>query len=300
MKRFWSIYVFALALLTLSCEDVIEVEVPTEPPRLVVDGLLRVDIDEPFIPVEIKLTQTAGFFEEVELVTDVTSIIIIAQQLANGIPTDTVLTSSLAQVDPGSGIYVPDPTFDEDQRIPTSILADDYQFILIIEWRGRRYAALTSYVPAVPIDRLEQGDGTLFDGDETEVIVSFTDDPDRDNFYIFDFGFGNFLASEDTFYKGQEFSFSYFYDEEFDSGEEIEISILGADQQFYNYMDLLVEQSESQNNPFQVPVATVRGNVFDATDINNIDEFDTAGQPEVFPLGYFAVVQEYTASLTIE
>ena len=300
MKVRGFIYVCFLAWLSAACEDVIEVEVPTEPPRLVVDALLRVDIEEPFIPIEIKLTQTAGFFEDIEPVTDASNVIIIAQQVSDGIPTDTVLVKSMAQVDPGSGVYVPDPSFDEDQRIPTSILEDDYVFILVIEWEGRRYAARTSYVPAVPIDALEQGDETLFDGDETEVVVRFTDDPDRENFYVFDFGFGNFLASEDTFYQGQEFSFSYFYDEEFETGQELEISILGADLQFYNYMSLLVEQTESPDNPFQTPVSTVRGNVFDATGIDNLENFDTAGQPEVFPLGYFAVVQEYRGSLTIE
>jgi hypothetical protein len=44
----------------------------------------------------------------------------------------------------------------------------------------------------------------------------------------------------------------------------------------------------------------VRGNVFDVTDLDNIDVLDNAGQPEVFPLGYFAIVQEFTSTITIE
>lgn len=302
MQKKWLTYTGILLgiLLLGACEDVIEVTVPEEPPRLVVEGLLRVDIEETFVPVEIKLSQSAGFFGEVVPVTDAENVIIILQEFEDGVATGTTFTRNLAQVEPGSGIYVPDPSFDNDQRIPTSLLERDFRYTLVIEWRERRYAALTTYAPAVPISSLEQGDETLFGGDETEVIIRFTDDPDRDNYYVFDFGFGNFLPSIDTFYQGQEFSFSYFYDQTFESGETIEVSILGADQQFFNYMSLLVEQAASPNDPFQSPVATVRGNVFDATDIDNIENFDTAGTPEVFPLGYFAIVQEYRETLTIE
>ena len=64
-------------------------------------------------------------------------------------------------------------------------------------------------------------------------------------------------------------------------------------------MDLLITQSGDLQGPFQSPVATVRGNVFDVTGINNQDIFDNATRPDVYPLGYFAVVQEDIEILTI-
>ena len=283
-----------------ACEDVIEVEVPSEDPRLVVEGLLRVDTSQTYIPVEIRLSQTAAFFEEIRPVTDVEEIAIIYQKLEDGIPTGDTFVSSLTQVDPGSGIYVPDPSFDTDQRIPTAILQDPYLFVLVIQWRGRRYAAQTEYVSSVPIDALRIGDGSLFGEEETELIVRFTDDPDLENFYVFDFGFNNYLTTLDIFYNGQEFEFSYFYDQEFEPGTVLEIGLLGADRTFFNYMDLLIEQSGGQQGPFQTPVATVRGNVFDVTGLDNIEDVDNTGQPDVFPLGYFAIVQEFTSRITIE
>ena len=130
--------------------------------------------------------------------------------------------------------------------------------------------------------------------------ITYTDDPKRTNFSVFEFGFGEYFGSEDTFYRGQPFSFSYFYDEKFDPGTELEISILGADQEFYNYMNLLVEQSDDDFNIFDTPVATVRGNVFDITDLDNIDVFDNVNRPDSFALGYFAIVEEYKATLTIQ
>ena len=95
------------------------------------------------------------------------------------------------------------------------------------------------------------------------------------------------------------FQFSYFYEETFEPGTELTIGIMGVDKNFYDYMRLLIEQSE-QAGPFQTPVATARGNIIDVTDIDNRDRFDNADRPGVFPLGYFAVVQQNLGSLTIQ
>ena len=292
---------FLLLLLFASCEEVIEVDVPAEEPRLIVEGLLRVDTTQTFVPVEVKLSQSAGFFDEIQPVTDAEQVIIILSVLDEfGLPAASG-TKSLRQLQPGSGIYEPDPDFDSDQRIRVSTVTEnDIQYTLVVTWKDRRYAAQTKYVTSVPINELRQGDGTLFDEDETELIVNITDDPDQDNFYIFDFGFVNYLASEDTFYKGQEFEFSYFYDQKFEPGTLLEVGILGADRTFYNYMNLLLEQTEGQQGPFQTPISTVRGNVFDVTGLDNLDRFDNADRPEVFPLGYFAIVQEFRAQITVE
>jgi len=65
-------------------------------------------------------------------------------------------------------------------------------------------------------------------------------------------------------------------------------------------MDLLIEQTTNDAGVFATPVATVRGNVIDATDIDNIDLFDNVDQPDVFPLGYFAIVQVYKDTLIIQ
>ena len=65
-------------------------------------------------------------------------------------------------------------------------------------------------------------------------------------------------------------------------------------------MNLLVQQKEALDNPFGTPASTIRGNIFDATDIDNIDQYDNTGATNTFPLGYFAVVQEFKKSITIQ
>ncbi len=287
----WCIF----SLLILSCEDVIEVDTPSDEPRLIVNAVMRVDTTDAFLPIEVSVSLSDNFFEGIGD-TSVESMVIISSLLDDyGLPTNSG-TSILGEVSPNSGVYVPLP----GEEIPMSAIEADILYTLVIEYQGKRYAGQTQYVPSVPIGNLEIGTETLFDDDETELIVTFTDDPDRDNFYLFDFGFDEFLVTEDEFYKGQEFSFSYFYDQQFESGTQLEVSILGADQNFYNYMDQLIEQSEEVQGPFQTPVATVRGNMFDVTGLDNIEIVDNTDRPDEFPLGYFAIVQEYKSTITVQ
>ncbi|WP_373519871.1 DUF4249 family protein, partial [Pricia sp.] len=173
-------------------------------------------------------------------------------------------------------------------------------FELSIEYNNERYLALTEYVPTAPIDTLLQGDGTLFSGEETEILVSFTDSPERDNFYLFDFDFNEYLVTEDEFYPGQTFQFSYFYDEEVKSGRNIDIAILGVDESFYNYMNQLLVQAGGDQGPFQTPSATVRGNIINVTNIDNTNSFDNVDDRNNFALGYFAICQTFSESILIE
>ena len=154
----------------ISCEDVIEVDTPSEVPRLNVDALFRVDVNEEFIPVEVKVSETDNFFGEVP-VTSLENIIIIITA-TDSLGLETSGASTLAESEPGTGIYIPDPTFSADQRIPTSAVDFDLRYDLIIQHKGRRYFAQTRYVPAVHIDTIIQGTGTLFGDDETEVVVT--------------------------------------------------------------------------------------------------------------------------------
>ena len=171
---------------------------------------------------------------------------------------------------------------------------------LAVEHNGQRYLAQTQYVPSSPILSLEQGDGTLFAGNETEVEISFADNSERIDFYLVDLDFGDYLVTEDEFYNGQNFKFSYFYDEDVEVGKEISISLLGVDEPFYNYMNQLIVQSGGDQGPFQTPSATVRGNMINVTNIDNINSFDNVGDTDNFALGYFAVCQTFTETIIIE
>ena len=271
---------------SLACEDVVEVDVPSEEPRLIVDAITRVDLNSPNTTVRVKVRLTSSFFGTIPVtgLTDISFGNIGEDRYEGGVGGMTENPN-----EPGTYEVV----------VVTEGLLEG-RLILQMEHEGRLYFARTRFAPAAPINSIDQGTGTLFDDEDTEIIISFTDDGELDNFYVFDLDFGEFLVSDDTFYQGQDFSFSYFYDEKLEPGREVAISILGADQEFHNYMNLIIEQTQEDFGVFQTPVATIRGNVFDVTDLDNIDVFDNVAQPELFPLGYFAVVEEFKSSIVIE
>ncbi|WP_027067290.1 DUF4249 family protein [Maribacter sp. Hel_I_7] len=297
-------YFLLLLTLTLfiSCEDVIDVDLPENETRLIVNGVIRVDKTQDYLPIEIRVSESSSFFENNTIASIKSAIIYYgtpnpdAPEILEGGG-----VSNLAELEPGSGIWVPDPTFDSDQRIRVSSINEGDVFQLTIETNEERFFATTTYVKSVPIDSLVQGDETLFSGDETEVIVSFTDRGDSDDFYVLDLDFGEFLVTEDEFYQGQTFVFSYFYDNELElnTSSVVDISLLGADEAFYNYMNQIIVQSGGDQGPFQTPAATVRGNIINITGIDNNKVFDNVERTNNFALGYFAIVEEYKDSIEI-
>lgn len=282
MKKMFSLFL-VLSFLT-SCEDVIEVDVPSEEPRLIVDALIRIDTTASTSPffAEVKVSTSSDFFGEIS-----------PAQLDEITITNTMLNESivLLETQPGSGLYRKDTSLD---------FMTSAELLLQIIYEGSIFEASTTYVPTVPIDKLEQGDATLFSGEETEIVVTFTDSPDRDDFYLFDFDFNEYLVTEDKFYPGQTFQFSYFYEDGIESGREVEVSIIGVDKPFFNYMNQIIVQSGGDQGPFQTPAATVRGNIINVTNIDNNDSFDTVDNKDNFALGYFAVCQSFNKSLIIE
>ncbi|MCL6273051.1 DUF4249 domain-containing protein [Muricauda sp. 2012CJ35-5] len=287
-------------LLLLACEDVIDVDLPETETRLIVNGLARVNLGDEFVPIAIQVTKTNGFFEEPTVTELERAVVLVGEPNPDSPDLLNLSPKILKEFVPGTGLYEPDTVGTVDDRIRTEFLNPNTVFFLIIEHEGKRYAAQTNYVPAVPIDNAEQGFDTLFDEDDTEIKVTFTDIPEEKNHYVFDFGLGEFLAVDDQFIDGQQFEFSYFLERDAEAGDQIEISLMGADQQFFNYIDLLVEQTQDDGGVFETPAVTPRGNVFDITGLDNIEIFDNVQRPESFALGYFAVVQEYKYQITLQ
>ena len=262
------IYIIVILIPIFACEDVINVEVPSDQPRLIVDGLIKVFNNETTTGVTIKTNLTSSFFEEVVPVS-VTNV-----QLSN-----TIGTLQIDLTESNKGIYT--------ANVATDLLKEA-DVILTIAYNNEIYEANAKFISAVPIDNLILGEGTLFGQDETEIIITYTDNPAIENYYLFDFDFNEYLVSEDTFYKGEQFEFSYFYDTELQPGQTLQISLLGVDDVFYNYMNQVIVQSGGNQGPFQTPAGTVRGNIVNTTNINQ------------FALGFFAISETYTQTIIID
>lgn len=270
---------YIVFLISYSCQDVIDVDLPTEEPRLVIDALIKIDdIHSPTALVQVKASLSSSFFDSVSPAQ-------LEEITIKNTTTNTTLT--LQESIPGTGLYENDWEMEQ---------LTQGELELNIKHADQVYLAKTTYVPTVPIDKLEQGTTTLFGEEETEVIVSFTDEGNRDDFYLFDFDFGEYLVTEDEFYQGQQFEFSFFYDSKLEDERLVTISIYGVDQDFYSYMNQLIFQSGPDTGPFSSPATTVKGNIINITNNTDSPNLDNTN----FALGYFAVCQTFSDSLLIK
>ncbi|WP_109298944.1 DUF4249 family protein [Aquimarina sp. AU474] len=267
------LYILVLTLIVTSCEDVIDVDLPNGAPRLVIDASFETYLNETPVDIEggVRLTLSAPFFDD-EVPTVSNATVFITNQSNN------TIINFAESIEPG--FYTPE--------IVEFIPEFNTSYTLTVIYDNETYTATTELVPTVPIDNIVQGDATLFDGDETEVIIFFTDDGARDDYYLFDFDFSLFLASEDRFYQGESFNFSYFY-EDMIAGQNLTIKILGIDERYFNYANLLIEQSEQEGgNPFLTPPVVLRGNIINTTN------------PDNYPLGYFNLSEASRLGFTVE
>jgi len=257
-------------ILVSGCEDVVDVELSNAEPRLVVDALIGFNdfLVTPIIVGQVVLTLSAPFFDEQIPVAEGATVQIIDNFTGEAF--------TLEESDPG--VF--------DSGFPDLEFGRDYT--LVVLYNGERYEATEQLVRTGTIDNIEQGDGFLFDEEEeTEVIISFSDVPDERNFYLFSFGFDNFLTTDDEFYQNSSLTFSYFY-EDVNPGDRFTIILLGIDQRFSSFVDIVLTQSQGSAGLFATPPADVRGNIINTTNSEN------------FAFGYFSISEFDAVPLVIE
>lgn len=263
----------AVALLLLcSCEEVVDIPLETEPPRLVVDALIGCNntVEPPITVGQITLTQTGSFLN-----AQVNPALNAQVSITNTITQEVY---SLTEEEPG--IFT--------QGFPP--LEFGVPYTLTIIYNGEIYTATQQLMPTGTITKLSQGDGFLFDKEnETEIIVTFDDLKDQRNYYMLAFGFDNYLVTDDEFYQNSNLTFSYYYDD-INPGEELTITLFGINQQFGTYVDqaLVLSGEDGPGGPFATPVGTLKGNIINTTNANN------------YPLGYFALGAFDAQTITVE
>lgn len=267
-----SVYLFVYIFVLAGCQKVVDIDLPTAEPRLIIDATFALYPDNGKNSLEgtVNLALTASFYEgELPPVNNAT---VYMTDINTG---DRIIFAELEK----SGNYIP--------QVLSGFPKPNTTYKLTVIYKNETYEGMATMVPVVPIDSLDQGDVTLLN-DETEIIVSFTDKENRTDHYLFDLDFDLYLTTNDQFYQGQKFTFSYFY-EDIERGKEITVRINGVDEQFYNYMNMVIAQSgQNDIGPFPTPPAAVRGNMVNITN------------PDNYPLGYFAISEAYKMSLIIE
>lgn len=272
MKKYIILFVSIITTLS-SCEDVVDIDLNTTEPKLVIEASINWEKGTLGNEQEIKLTITAPYYDA-EILPANGAIVTVVDSNSN--------TYNFTE-DGITGIYK-NSTF-------TPILNETYT--LTINYQSEVYTATETLIPVVTIDYIEQEDEGGFLGDEIELKAYYTDPENEDNYYFFEFLNTNITDIPDLEVYDDEFSdgnqiFGYYSHEDIEVGDVVEIKNYGVSERFYNYMSILLEQSGEGRGPFGTQPTSVRGNCINQTNSEN------------FPLGYFRLSEVDAITYTVQ
>ncbi|WP_293873303.1 DUF4249 family protein [Flavobacterium sp.] len=262
MKKFNYVFAFIIAILMISCEDVIKVDLNTAAPRLVVNGSLQWQKGTLGNEQKIKLSTTTGFYD--------TTIPTVSGALITVTNSSNVAFNFTEEV-PNSGVYLCHNFIPEINQT----------YVMNLVLNGETYTGTETLKSVSPINTITQNNAGGFSGTDVEIKTYYTDPANIANYYLFKYKSStnvvpSFQVSEDEFYQGNQF-FGYYTNGDIKTGDNLDITIYGVSKRYFDYMSKLILISGGSNGPFSTPPATVRGNI-----INQIN-------PSNYALGYFSV-----------
>ncbi len=274
-------YIFVLIIFTLNaCTDVIDVDVPEALPRLVVEA--SIDWEKGTLGNEqtISLSLSTPYFDD--STTLVTGASVVIKNSSNN--------AEFVFADMNDGNY----TTSNFQPVINQV------YTLEIIYNGETYLAEEVLTPVVDIAELKQARVGGFDDEALEVDILFDDPINEENFYLFKFQeegdlLPELLAIPDEFADGNRMKVFYEKEEdedinqdEFMPGDVAYIDFYGISEQYYNYINLLIDQYENAENPFGTIPANLKGN---CTNSSN---------PDNYAFGYFRLTQVVKARYTFQ
>jgi hypothetical protein len=126
----------------------------------------------------------------------------------------------------------------------------------------------------VAIDSIDQNNEGGFSGEDIELKAFYTDPEGVENYYLFKF-FAPFLAFPDFSVFDDEFNdgnriFGLFSEEDLEPGMEVTIQLQGISKDYFNFLEILLAQAGSAGGPFETQPATVRGNIKNENDTEEL------------------------------
>ncbi|WP_117885327.1 DUF4249 domain-containing protein [Aureibaculum luteum] len=280
MNRYLRIIIFLSAVLITACEDVIDVDVQTVPPRLTIEASLDWEKGTTGNEQTIKLSTSTPYF-------DITS--------NTGVNDATVKVTNDDSLDEFVFVNQNNGTYTSSSFVPVV----NQSYTLEVLYNGERYSATETLTPVVDIAEVFQSNQGLggLDNNALEVNVSFDDPVDINNYYLIKFKEqGDLLPrldyTDDEFRDGNRIEVFYEKykeadEDEFIPGDIVDINFFGISRDYYNYVKLLIIQSGGNGLFGQTP-AIVKGNCI------NIDNTDN------YAHGYFRLTQVVRTNYTFQ
>ncbi len=269
MKVFLKFIALVLILLSISCEEVVDIDLEQSEPRLIVEASIIWLKGTTGSNQSIRLSETSPFYEEETIGVTDASVKITSENgnifnfthQENGIYTNTIFQPEL-----------------------------NMKYELEVTNDGDLYRASETLMPVVSIDYVDQTESGGFSGEDLEIKAYYTDPVDAENYYLFKFRDENVNLElyEDEFTNGNQI-FGYYSTEDIERNDQIGIEIQGISKSYYEYLFILRSQvGSSDGGPFETMPATVKGNI-----INN-------SNPGNYPLGYFRLSEADSTFYTVQ
>lgn len=281
MRTYFSSIIVVLGLFATSCEDVIDLEVQEAPIKLTIEASLDWEKGTLGNEQTIKLSTSKGYFDKnagttvtgasVKVTNDSSNEVFVFEDQNNG----EYFTSSFKPV-------------------------VNQSYTLEVVHNSETYVAHETLTQVTDIQDITQSKNNGFDEEDLEVNVIFTDPEEENNYYLFKFQKrGDLLptleSADDEFVNGNRIRWYHEKNDDADTdkneafvpGDLVDINFYGISEQYYNYIKILIEQSEGGGLFSSTPVA-LKGNCLNA---NN---------PSNNAYGYFRLTQMVRADYTFE
>mgnify|MGYP000551357009 CR=1 FL=1 len=248
-------YIISIALLTIiaSCTEVVDVDVPEVAPRLVVEASINWVKGTIGNEQLVKLSTSTPFFD--------------------GDSFQPAIGASVSIINNSDGMeFFFNDQDNGDYTINNFFPILNQEYTLDIEYNGDMYTATETLVPVSEINNITQEEGDGFDEDETIIEIFFDDPVDEINFYYASFqtpsrSLLSLDATDDDFFNGNEISLEY--EEELNEGDIIDINLFGISEGYYNYLELLLAQTDGDQGPFPTTPSEVKGNCVNLSNSDN-------------------------------
>lgn len=271
MKNTFKYLIISSCFFILSCTKVVNVDLETAEPKLVIDASIDWVKGTTGNEQKIKLSTTTGYY---------------SREFPTVSGADIVITNSENTVfrfteNPGTGEYICSNFH--------PVIGETYTLKVVLN--GEIYTATETCIGVPHIENnIEQNNAGGFGGDEVEIKYYYQDNGNEENHYLHRIlspvsKYPDYKAKDDKNSQGKLMQ-EYFSDEDLDSGDLINIRLYGISRRYYDYFRKLLAASGAGNGPFQTAPGSVRGNIINQAHFEN------------FAYGYFRLsevdVKDYT------
>ena len=273
MKKIYLVSLLLVSLFFTSCEKVVDVDLNTAPPKLVIEAYINWKKGTSGNEQKIKLTTTTDYFS-----TTIPKVSGATVFITNS---ENIVFNFIEK--PNTGEYVCNNF--------APILNEMYTLTVI--HKGETYTAQEKLIAVAPIESIVQNNEGGFTGKDIEIKSFYNDPANDDNFYLYKYKYSSqvkfdYYVDDDTYFQGNTF-FSLSQNSDLKVGDEIEVTHYGISKAYYNYLSVLLSiAGNNGGGPFQSPPATVRGNIINTTNSSN------------YALGYFSLSETDTKNYIIQ